>query len=78
VRSHDRHFRLTTQEIDDVVRALTMVAENLENDAARQSMQEAFAQGARLCRCDAGIRRESGRHSLQRSQINLIENGSFA
>jgi alkylhydroperoxidase/carboxymuconolactone decarboxylase family protein YurZ len=44
VRSHDRHFRLTTQEIDDVVRALTMVAENLENDAARQSMQEAFAQ----------------------------------
>jgi hypothetical protein len=35
---------MTTKEIDGVVRALTTVAENLETDSARQSMQEAFLQ----------------------------------
>ena len=35
---------MTTDEVEDVVRALTAVAENLEADAAKQSMQEAFMQ----------------------------------
>jgi hypothetical protein len=35
---------MTTEEIEGVVRALTAVVENLEADAAKQSMQEAFLQ----------------------------------
>lgn len=35
---------MTTEEIEDVVRALTTVVENLEASSARQSMQEAFMQ----------------------------------
>jgi hypothetical protein len=35
---------MTTEEVEDVVRALTMVVENLEAGAAKQSMQEAFTQ----------------------------------
>ena len=35
---------MTTEEVEDVVRALTTVVENLEADAAKQSMQEAFMQ----------------------------------
>ena len=35
---------MTTKEIDDVGRALITVAQNLESDAAKQSMQEAFVQ----------------------------------
>jgi hypothetical protein len=36
--------QMTTEEIEDVVRALTMVVENLDAGAAKQSMQEAFMQ----------------------------------
>ena len=36
--------RMTIDEVEDVVRALTMVVENLEASAAKQSMQEAFTQ----------------------------------
>ena len=39
-----RSSHMTTEEVDDVVRALTAVAENLEAGAAKQSMQEAFTQ----------------------------------
>jgi len=39
-----RQSRLTTEEIEDVVRALTMVVKNLDAGVARQSMQEAFMQ----------------------------------
>jgi hypothetical protein len=35
---------MTTEEVEDVARALTAVAENLEAGAAKQSMQEAFTQ----------------------------------
>jgi hypothetical protein len=35
---------MTAQEVEDVVRALTKVVENLETGPARQSMQEAFMQ----------------------------------
>jgi hypothetical protein len=35
---------MTTEEVEDVVRALTTVVENLEAGAAKQSMQEAFMQ----------------------------------
>ena len=35
---------MTSDEVEDVVRALTAVAENLEAGAAKQSMQEAFTQ----------------------------------
>jgi hypothetical protein len=35
---------MTTEEVEDVVRALTTVVENLEASSARQSMQEAFTQ----------------------------------
>jgi hypothetical protein len=35
---------MTTEEVEDVVRALTTVVENLEAGAAKQSMQEAFTQ----------------------------------
>ncbi len=35
---------MTTEEIEDVVRALTTAVDNLEAGAARQSMQEAFMQ----------------------------------
>jgi hypothetical protein len=35
---------MTTDEVEDVARALTAVAENLEADAAKQSMREAFMQ----------------------------------
>jgi hypothetical protein len=35
---------MTTEEVEDVVRALTVVVENLEAGAAKQSMQEAFMQ----------------------------------
>lgn len=43
-RSLRRRSHMTTDEIEDVVRALTMAVENLEAGAARQSMQEAFMQ----------------------------------
>ena len=33
---------MTTEEIDDVVRALIAAVDNLEPGAAKQSMQEAF------------------------------------
>jgi hypothetical protein len=33
---------MTTEEIEDVVRALIAAVENLEPGAAKQSMQEAF------------------------------------
>jgi hypothetical protein len=33
---------MTTEEIEDVVRALIAAVENLESGAAKQSMQEAF------------------------------------
>ena len=39
-----RSSHLTTEEVEDVVRALTTVVENLEASCARQSMQEAFMQ----------------------------------
>jgi hypothetical protein len=35
---------MSTEEIEDVVQAMTTVVENLEASAARQSMQEAFMQ----------------------------------
>jgi len=35
---------MTTEEVEDVARALTAVVENLEASAAKQSMQEAFMQ----------------------------------
>ena len=35
---------MTIEEVEDVVRALTAVVENLEASAAKQSMQEAFMQ----------------------------------
>ena len=35
---------MTHEEVDDVVRALTAVVENLEASGAKQSMQEAFVQ----------------------------------
>jgi hypothetical protein len=35
---------MITEEVEDVARALTAVAENLEASAAKQSMQEAFTQ----------------------------------
>jgi hypothetical protein len=35
---------MTTEEIDDVVRALITVAKNLETDSGKRSMQEAFVQ----------------------------------
>jgi hypothetical protein len=35
---------MTIEEVEDVVRALTAVMENLEASAAKQSMQEAFVQ----------------------------------
>jgi hypothetical protein len=35
---------MTIDEVEDVVRALTAVAENLEAGAAKQSMREAFTQ----------------------------------
>jgi hypothetical protein len=35
---------MTTEEVEGVVRALTAVVENLEANAAKQSMQEAFMQ----------------------------------
>ncbi len=44
-RAAPRHScHMTTEEVEDVVRALTIVVENLEAGAARQSMQEAFMQ----------------------------------
>lgn len=39
---HPSH--MTTEEVEDVARALTAVVENLEASAAKQSMQEAFMQ----------------------------------
>jgi len=54
---------MTTEEVEDVVRALTTVVENLEADAAKQSMQEAFMQ----VRAYAGETRSSAReHRPQR------------
>jgi hypothetical protein len=35
---------MTIEEVEDVVRALTAVVENLEASRAKQSMQEAFVQ----------------------------------
>jgi hypothetical protein len=35
---------MTIEEIEDVVRALTTVMDNLETNSARQSMREAFLQ----------------------------------
>jgi hypothetical protein len=35
---------MTIEEVEDVVLALTAVAEKLEADAAKQSIQEAFMQ----------------------------------
>lgn len=35
-------FRMSTEEIEGIVRALTIVAESLETEVARQSMQDAF------------------------------------
>jgi hypothetical protein len=35
---------MTNDEVEDVVRALSAVADNLEAGAAKQSMQEAFTQ----------------------------------
>jgi hypothetical protein len=43
-RALRRPSHMTTDEIEDVVRALTAAVEKLEADAARQSMQEAFMQ----------------------------------
>jgi hypothetical protein len=39
---HPSH--MTLEDVEDVVRALTMVVENLEASAAKQSMLEAFTQ----------------------------------
>jgi hypothetical protein len=39
-----RPSHMTSDEVEDVVRALTAVAENLEASAAKQSMREAFTQ----------------------------------
>lgn len=44
MRSSRRHSHMSTEEIEDVVQAMTTVVENLEASAARQSMQEAFMQ----------------------------------
>jgi hypothetical protein len=35
---------MTTEQVEDVIRALTAVVENLEPCEAKQSMQEAFMQ----------------------------------
>jgi hypothetical protein len=35
---------MTVEEVEDIVRALTVVVENLDADASKQSMQEAFTQ----------------------------------
>ena len=39
---HSSH--MTREDVENVVRALTMVVENLEASAAKQSMLEAFTQ----------------------------------
>jgi hypothetical protein len=43
-RTPRRPSHMTIDEVEDVVRALTAVVENLEAGAAKQSMQEAFMQ----------------------------------
>jgi hypothetical protein len=47
---------MATEDVEDVVRALTAAVENLEAGGARQSMQEAFLQ-VRAYACGADIRR---------------------
>ena len=42
--SPQRQSEMTSEEIEDVVRALTTVVDNLETGAARQSMRESFMQ----------------------------------
>jgi hypothetical protein len=53
---------MTIEEVEDVVRALTAVVENLEASAAKQSMQEAFMQ----VRAYAGERKPREPTSRQR------------
>jgi len=62
---------MTTEEIEDVVRALITVVDNLETGSARQSMQEAFTQvraHASATRASAKVRppgqREAGAWSV--------------
>lgn len=43
-RSPQRQSYMTTEEIEDVVRALITVVDNLETGAAKRSMQQAFMQ----------------------------------
>ncbi len=50
---------MTTEEIEDVVRALNTAVENLEAGGARQSMQEAFVQ---LCAYVSSARTSSERN----------------
>jgi hypothetical protein len=53
---------MTNEEIDDVVRALTLIVENLEAGPAKQSMQEAFTQvRARASAMRTSVRKKSGR-----------------
>jgi hypothetical protein len=42
--SSQHSSRLTVEEVEDIVRALTMIVENLDAGAAKQSMQEAYMQ----------------------------------
>jgi len=63
---------MTTMEVEDVVRALSAVAENLEAGAAKQSMQEAFTQ----VRAHAGDMRalamERPRRQRQNRGLNMV------
>lgn len=47
--------QMTTEEVEDVVRALTTVVKNLEAGPAKQSMQEAFTQVRAYASATSGI-----------------------
>ena len=47
---------MTIKEVEDVIRALTAVAEKLEAGEAKQSIQEAFMQAHAYADEKAGIR----------------------
>jgi hypothetical protein len=53
-RAPRQRSHMTIEEVEDVVRALTTVVENLEASSARQSMQEAFTQVRAYARVKRG------------------------
>jgi hypothetical protein len=81
-----RPSHMTTDEIEDVVRALTAAVKKLDADAARQSMQEAFMQMrayADATRASARERpprqRQAGAKDLapRMQELRASENSSF-